>query len=118
MENADLDNNKGTLKEQFDYWASKEQLSHVMQDGDGSYQFNSLNEVIRIGNMTTINMFNAEKARDPLRYANKWDAVTLLHDGPLPWNEPIENRGHFQQGIEAQRAVNLYIQSIAFLLVC
>ena len=71
MENADLDNNKGTLKEQFDYWASKEQLSHVMQDGDGSYQFNSLNEVIRIGNITTINMFNAEKARDPLRYANK-----------------------------------------------
>ena len=42
-----------------------------MQDGDGSYQFNSLKKVIRIGNMNTINMFNAEKARDPLRYTNK-----------------------------------------------
>lgn len=71
MENVDVDNNKGTLKEQFDYWASKVQLSHVMQDGDRSYQFNSLKKVIRIGNMTTINMLNAEKARDPLRYANK-----------------------------------------------
>ena len=71
MENVDVDNNKGTLKEQFDYWASKVQLSHVMQDGDGSYQFNSLKKVIRIGNMTTINMLYAEKARDPLRYANK-----------------------------------------------